>query len=426
MVGAELPEAVHDSICSVVTAVVEENLARLLALLVAADSRTPPGDCRAVVAACSDWLDEVGLAYRVVAADESLPNLVVEVGGRSEDATLCWNAHIDTVTPGDLGAWKTDPFTATEVNGMVYGLGAGNCKAGAAVQLCAALALQRSGLDLGQGLVVTLVSDEENLGPLGTAHLVEEGFINPRYFVGGEATRNAVVVAQRGLLWARVDVVGTASHGAIPQRGRNAISDAVRMIVALEDAFSERLPGRKAPGVPASSANVGTIVGGESTNMVAPTCSFTVDRRLVPGETPSSALAELREICEAVARERGAAVAVESLREVEPYATSPDSALATSFTAAGRSAGCDVRLGESMVLSDARFLAGGDTEFVVFGPGDIFATHGPNEGVPVDEMVCATHILAQSAAQLLAGPRPGAVTEPGVTSDEARPTRGVK
>ena len=54
-----------------------------------------------------------------------------------------------------------------------------------------------------------------------------------------------------------------------------------------------------------------------------------------------------------------------------------------------------------MSLSDARFVADGETEFVVFGPGDIFATHGPNEGVPRAEMVAATRILSQSAAQLL-------------------------
>ena len=92
--------------------VVDEHLDELLAALVAADTRTPPGDCRQIVPACARWLEEVGLQHRVAEVDATLPNVLVEVGSACEEASLCWNSHVDTVTPGDLGAWETDPLVA--------------------------------------------------------------------------------------------------------------------------------------------------------------------------------------------------------------------------------------------------------------------------------------------------------------------------
>ena len=157
-------------------AVVAEQFHDLLAGLIAADSQTPPGDCRETACVCTEWLSDGGIPYEISAAEEHLPNVIVRVGpdGGHE---LCWNAHLDTVRAGDLGAWATDPFSAEVVDGEYRGLGAANCKASAAAQLCATVALLKADQPLAGQLVITLVSDEESLGSRGTGYLwIPAGF----------------------------------------------------------------------------------------------------------------------------------------------------------------------------------------------------------------------------------------------------------
>jgi len=406
MVAEHLSSNERKHLDQVTLEVVDEHLDELLAALIAADTRTPPGDCREIVPACTRWLEEVGLQYRVVAADETLPNVLVEVGSACEDAGLCWNSHVDTVTPGDLGAWETDPFVATNVDGMIRGLGAANCKGGAAMQLCAALALQRSGLSIRRGLVVALVSDEESLGERGLGYLLESGTINPSASLTGEPTGNSLIYAQRGLVWIRVTVHGIAAHGAIPLEGKNAIVEAAKLVTMLESGLVPKLSLRVAPHVPPSSMNIGLVEGGESPNMVAPSCSFTMDRRIVPGEMPEGVVAEVAEACSSAAATRGFSVTTDALRAIPPFSTPADSDLARSLSMAGGFLGLPVRDGESVVISDARFAADGSRQVACFGPGDVAASHGPNERVPRAELVEAVRILALSGAMLVGGSAP--------------------
>ena len=51
---------------------------------------------------------------------------------------LIFAGHVDVVPPGDLDAWNTDPFIASERGGFVYGRGAADMKSGVAAMLTAA------------------------------------------------------------------------------------------------------------------------------------------------------------------------------------------------------------------------------------------------------------------------------------------------
>jgi len=396
--GELLDRTVHE--------VVDQHLADLLGRLIAADSQTPPGDCRAAVRACAAWLDAERMTYEIVADDERLPNLIVRLGDARRGDELCWNAHLDTVRAGDREAWRTDPFKATFADGRVYGLGAANCKASAAAQLCAALALARARAPLRGELVLTLVADEESLGSRGTGHLIETGRVRPRYFLAGGPTGNRLIHSERGLLWAEVAVSGSAAHGAVPEEGRNAVVESARLMLELVETLGPALAERRGPEVPPSSLNVGVVRGGESPNMVPPSCSFVVDRRLVPGETPDAALAEIAELCGRSAARRGFEVTVSAARAVEPYAADPDSRLSRAVCDACRYVGLDPEVGQSIAISDARFVAHGGVEIVGFGPGDGRASHGPNESVPVAEARDAARVLALSAAALLGAEAP--------------------
>jgi len=189
----------------------------------------------------------------------------------------------------------------------------------------------------------------------------------------------------------------------MPHEGKNAIGEAARLVAMLDTELVPQLSERRAPHVPSSSMNIGVIEGGESPNVVAPSCSFTMDRRIVPGETPEGAVAEVKELCSAEAAKRGFTVTIEELQGLHPYASSADSDLARSLKMAGDELGLPVRDGESAALCDGRHAADGTRQVVSFGPGDIAASHGPNERVAREELVQAVRVLTLSGALLIGG-----------------------
>ena len=84
----------------------------------------------------------------------------VLVGTFGEEATLGFLGHTDTVDITD--GWVTDPFTLTEKDGLLYGLGACDMKGGIAAALWA---ISQAPLDeikaAGKGIKVYWTYDEE-------------------------------------------------------------------------------------------------------------------------------------------------------------------------------------------------------------------------------------------------------------------------
>ena len=83
-------------------------------------------------------------------------------------------------------------------------------------------------------------------------------------------------------------VHGRASHAGIePEKGRNAILEAARMVTALQ-ALNGTWPG--------VTVNVGTIEGGTRPNVVPAECSLEIDLRSTSREALETAEAAVREI----------------------------------------------------------------------------------------------------------------------------------
>src|ERR1700722_18521763 len=84
----------------------------LLGALIAVRSPNPPGDERAVAAVIQDVLPALGLPPPTVfARSPERPNLLVRLDGADHRAPrLMLAGHLDTMPPGNLGSWQTDPY----------------------------------------------------------------------------------------------------------------------------------------------------------------------------------------------------------------------------------------------------------------------------------------------------------------------------
>ena len=86
--------------------------------------------------------------------------------------TVLLYAHHDVQPVGDLQAWQTDPWRATERDGRLYGRGTADDKAGIVVHHAAIQALdQLLGTDHGLGLTVFIEGEEEVGSPFFTQFL---------------------------------------------------------------------------------------------------------------------------------------------------------------------------------------------------------------------------------------------------------------
>src|SRR5690242_5611033 len=143
-----------------------------LAELVAARSPNPPGDETAVAAVICNKIAALGLpAPSCHARDSKRPNLIVKVGNGAPNLMLA--AHMDTVPPGNLSSWHTDPYQLEEVKGRLVGLGAADMKGSIAAMLFAAARIARHPEANGT-LTLVFSADEENGSAYGMEWLAQE------------------------------------------------------------------------------------------------------------------------------------------------------------------------------------------------------------------------------------------------------------
>jgi len=191
--------------------------------------------------------------------------------------------HMDTVF--DAGTAAARPYR-TEGD-RALGPGVSDMKGGLLAGLSALTALH----DAGHHPSVTFVAnpDEEVGSPFSGPHIRALAADHDAALVLECARANGdIVSARKGIADVAVTIHGRAAHAGIePEKGRNAILAASRMVEALA-AVNGRWP--------TVTCNVGVIAGGTRPNVVAESCRFEVDLRAASAAEFAEAEDVLREI----------------------------------------------------------------------------------------------------------------------------------
>ncbi|PIS09265.1 hypothetical protein COT75_02410 [Candidatus Beckwithbacteria bacterium CG10_big_fil_rev_8_21_14_0_10_34_10] len=218
-------------------------------------------------------------------------NLLAEKGrGLS---SLAFYGHLDTVPV--YGRWKTDPFKLTFKNDRFYGLGSADMKAGLAVLLWNSLRVKKTD----PKIKLLFGVDEENIS-LG-AHCLTKKY--KKYLTDVAAVfvpepgmsknisggANVLTLGRRGRVVYKIKVYGKSVHGADPQKGVNAISQACQIVWGIE---KMKLVTHKRLGQ--SSIFVRLIYGETKSLSLPQEAVIEVDKHLVVPETETSVLKDLR------------------------------------------------------------------------------------------------------------------------------------
>ena len=388
---------------AVLDAVDDGGAVGLLHDLVRARSVWPQDTEEAAARVVADRLEAAGIPTVLDHVAPGRPNVLAEIG-RGDGPTLLWNAHLDTVPPGNAAAWTADPFGGDVRDGKLFGRGASDDKGGVAVMAAAAMAVAARGGVRGT-LKLSFVIGEET-GHVGTRAALQRGLTADLAVVGEWSGASRIGVGYRGALWLAFEVRGRAAHGSRPMRGLNAIDLMTEQVLPRLKATPMTFERHPVFMIQEPTWNVGTIEGGLSTNVVADHCRATTDLRLVPGQDPAAVLELLREQLRGVTYPNGEPAPVELtvLNSIGPFVTPVEHPVVATLAASIR----DV-LGEEPSyfgktgISDANALAHeGKIPSVAYGPGNP-SGHEPNEYVELTELGRCTRVLAVSALRACGG-----------------------
>jgi succinyl-diaminopimelate desuccinylase len=169
-------------------------------------------------------------------------NLVVKIG--SEERTLWIVAHIDTVSEGNLSLWKSDPFKAKIEGDRIYGRGTQDNGQGVISGMFALKALKDTGTKLRFNMGLALVADEELGSRYGIQKLIEEGIFRKDDLVlvpdWGSAKGDKIEIAEKGMLWLKISVLGKQTHASTPEKGVNAYMQSIRFLNRVDKMLHEK------------------------------------------------------------------------------------------------------------------------------------------------------------------------------------------
>lgn len=382
---------------AVLDAVDLDRIIGLAARLIGAGGENPGDTEAATVAVLEAAARELGLDIAIQPAAPDRPNILVTLmpAGPAADAPgLMFLGHSDVVPAGP--GWSRQPFEAAVDDGRLYGRGATDMKGGLAAVLGAMAALRQSDAPLSGPVTLVCTVDEEDLG-LGIRTLAASRL--PHDYLGcvvAEPTDLETVVGCRGDSYLELEITGRPAHSGRPADGRNAIAAAAR-ICELIRADHERLQQDQDELLGAGSWNVGLIEGGQGTSVVAPSCSLSLDRRLMPDDDPDRILADLlARIREAGIDTDGISVAGRVSMQMPGFRTPPDHPLVAAAVASVEAAGGSTRIGGWTAACDGGFIV---REFgvpaIVLGPGGLNdQAHQADESVGLDELAIAARAYA--------------------------------
>ncbi len=377
-----------------------DDVSSLLQKLIRSKSLNPPGDVHECAILIADELKRRSLPAEILEEKPGVANVTSSLAGGGSGRTLIWNGHFDVVPPGDN--WTVDPFGGEIRNGYVYGRGASDMKSGLAAMIVALDALRKANAPFKGRIVFQAVGDEETGSEGGTLLMIRRRIgADAAYAIVSEPTNLQISIGNRGLRWIEVAVKGRASHAGRPHIGANALHAAARMISGLEKvAFKAHHPLFE---IPNPSLSVTMIQAGTKINIIPETCTFSIDRRMIPGETTESVRQEIEEVLRNNLSE-GISTEVRITHEGwDPYALNPDSPLVAGLSRAIKEVvGEEPKLKGKAGCTDASHLVHkARIPSVCFGPGLEDTAHAANERVALEKVVTAAKVYARSAMILL-------------------------
>ncbi len=263
------------------------------------------------------------------------PNLVAKVGKGS--GRLWILTHMDVVPPGDLSAWRCDPFDPKVIDGRLYGRGVEDNGQATVATIHALKAVLEVAGEPGRPVGLCLVSDEESGSVKGARHLLEQGafakkdlFLVPDY---GAPDGTAIEVAEKNLLWFQVTVRGKQGHASRPETAVNAHRAGAYLVTLIDASLHRKFRATDPKFRPPGSTFEPTkrLANVENVNTVPGEDVFCFDCRVLPDHRNKLVLGEVEATLRETEQRFGVKAELQVIQEDSSPPTREDAPIVTQL-----------------------------------------------------------------------------------------------
>ena len=344
---------------------------------------------RPVIDLLANWLGDLGFSIEIMPlpGQPDKANLIATLG--SGPGGLILSGHTDTV-PYNAEYWTSDPFTLSERDNRLYGLGSADMKSflGLAME-----AVQQHDASKLKAPIILLATADEESSMDGAVALVEADRPKAKYAIVGEPTGLKPIRAHKGIIMEAIQLTGRSGHSSDPRYGNNAMDGMHLVLDELKQWRQELQQKYNDPSfaVPHPTLNLGHIHGGDNPNRICGKCELHIDLRPLPGMSTD----ELRETLDHRLTTRLADTGLQYerhslIRGTDPMHTDAEAELVkTAEALTGHQA-------ESVAYcTEGPYLNKMGTQTIIMGPGHIDQAHQPDEFLPMDQIQPTIDILAK-------------------------------
>jgi succinyl-diaminopimelate desuccinylase len=366
----------------------------------------------------ADYLENIfgnyGIKTKRLKYSENRETLIAEVG-TGDEPIIAFDGHEDTVAFGNMDIWEKNPLQTWQKGNLLFGRGASDMKSGLAAEVLALINLKKKESEL-KGTVKLFATVGEEIGELGAEQIMKQNLAkNVAGLIVGEPTgtqtellkqknfymsRNFnrqqinslieknnlgdqffIIIGHKGVLQYKITAHGKSAHSSMPELGHNAIDDLFKFAQVQNNYFKSlsaenNILGKVTPVVTLLSA-------GEQINTVPDKAEMSVNIRTIPEKKGEELKKDIKELIDKQ-NSQGSNLDIEILEELDPVLSKDESLLARTAKKIA-----EPKLKQGLLFAgmsggtDASFITKNNPsmEVIVFGPGNISASHQENEFV---------------------------------------------
>ena len=229
--------------CAQLLREVEREVTNLLCDLIRINTTNPPGNETEAAKYLAETLEKEGFKRELFESTPGRGSIITRIKGTGEKPNLLLLSHLDVVAANPK-EWSVDPFEGVVKNGFVWGRGALDMKSMTAMEVMVMKLLKRNKMKLKGDVILAATADEEKGGEAGAGWLVRNHpeKIRADYVInegGGLAIpiegKNIYTIqtAEKGILWFKIKAKGRPGHGSVPGTADNAILRMNRVVEKL-------------------------------------------------------------------------------------------------------------------------------------------------------------------------------------------------